>query len=61
MSDWQCGIEGRVTGLETNDKQQDRRLGVAEEALVKLRDRLPTWATALIGILMGAIGWFARF
>jgi hypothetical protein len=60
VSDWQCEIEGRVSGLETNDKEQNRRLGVNEDGLVKLRDRLPLWATTVIAGLVGALGWLIK-
>ena len=53
-------VEARVSVLESSDERQDVRLKDHDTALERLKDRLPTWATAVIALLMGVAGWLAK-
>lgn len=49
--------KGRLT--EKVD-QHEKRLNKIDLVLDKVRNRPPVWASILIALLIGALGWFAK-
>lgn len=49
--------KGRLT---EKVEQHENRLNKIDIILDKVRNRLPVWATLLIAVLLGTLGWFAK-
>lgn len=56
-------IEEQIVTLFKNDERMEKAIdklcGDITEIKEQLANRLPTWATILITLLGGAVGWFA--
>lgn len=61
MSDWQCGVEGRISSLETSEEEQDRRLSTHDTDIEHIKNRLPIWATTVLALLTGLVGWLLQY
>ena len=63
MSNGNCVVGARHDADIVGLQKETARLHEVDDqqwtAINQIRNRLPTWATLLLGILMGVIGWLA--
>lgn len=55
-----AGLDERINGLRRDMDKNEQDHNEMWTAINNLRNRLPVWATVVIALLTGLLGWVAR-